>query len=626
MPTLCTKTIAELKEMSFSIPSYQRGYRWRDIQVTQLLKDLWDFYHDNKANPDAWYCLQPLVVAQKVDGKAPDSAAGTQNELPCGHRVSPENATNGTWTVIDGQQRLTTLFIILKQLEPEARAPRQIEYETRQDSGVFLRELTPTPGHKSNNNPDFYCMQKAAKSVNDWLKKENLYADTEKKKSFATCICGKAKFIWYEAAEEDHYDVFTRLNSGKISLSNAELIKALLLRENRFSDKDGTVQLQQLEIAGEWDRIEQALGNDEFWYFINPDAEDGRFDATRIDFLFELVLRKGFNGQDPVRDYLKEIKQDPYFCFVKFSEFCKDHSAENPEKVVWSEIQSVFRRIKFWYDTRSLYHLVGFLMNRKGKDKEIRIKCLTDELLKESEPSEKMSRSGFKESLKRKCREAIPNSETFADLKYGDNKPVLNDVLLIFNLALLDRQASEQSRYPFHFHIQKKWSLEHIHAQKERSLNDSDMANIRRFYPLEISDDEFNTLLERDTGMRINCINNGKKLAFSDVFDKSDDTDILSGNDMLNSLSNLALLGGSENSALNNKMYLEKKVLLSEWEHSLEKRFIPLGTRMVFFKHFSPASTMPFAWTVPDGDNYVDAITKLIEEYLSPAIQTADKK
>jgi hypothetical protein len=92
---------------------------------------------------------------------------------------------------------------------------------------------------------------------------------------------------------------------------------------------------------------------------------------------------------------------------------------------------------------------------------------------------------------------------------------------------------------------------------------------------------------------------------------------------MLDSLNNLALLGGEENSALNDKMYLEKKTLLSEWERSIDKRFIPIGTRMAFFKHFSPESTLPFAWTVLDGNTYLITIKNLISGYIKPVTLTA---
>lgn len=71
--------------MQFYVPNYQRGYRWKESQVQQLLNDIKEFDYE-KNNEKKFYCLQPLVVT--------------------------EDKENG-WVVIDGQQRLTTLFIIL---------------------------------------------------------------------------------------------------------------------------------------------------------------------------------------------------------------------------------------------------------------------------------------------------------------------------------------------------------------------------------------------------------------------------------------------------------------------------------------------------------------------------------
>ena len=95
--------ISELLEGAyhFSIPSYQRGYRWEsqiddsddDVrQVDDLLNDLKHFVTTN-ANNKANYYLQPLMVKPWYNDK---------DEL--------------VWDVLDGQQRLTTLLLVLKCL------------------------------------------------------------------------------------------------------------------------------------------------------------------------------------------------------------------------------------------------------------------------------------------------------------------------------------------------------------------------------------------------------------------------------------------------------------------------------------------------------------------------------
>ena len=81
--------IGDLKDYNFAIPrSYQRGYRWRaDNEVKKLLKDI------NESEID--YSLQPLILCEK-------------------------DKDNKLYDVVDGQQRLTTILLILgdtKQFE-----------------------------------------------------------------------------------------------------------------------------------------------------------------------------------------------------------------------------------------------------------------------------------------------------------------------------------------------------------------------------------------------------------------------------------------------------------------------------------------------------------------------------
>lgn len=89
----CPKPVAELlmTKHHFVIPSYQRGYRWEEKQVVDLLDDICEFAKQDKE--DSYY-LQPLVVK------------------PCKWSVADDMQIDA-WEVLDGQQRLTTLKLIL---------------------------------------------------------------------------------------------------------------------------------------------------------------------------------------------------------------------------------------------------------------------------------------------------------------------------------------------------------------------------------------------------------------------------------------------------------------------------------------------------------------------------------
>lgn len=70
------KSIGELLNEQFNIPSYQRGYRWSVRQVEELLNDILEF---QQSKNDGFYCLQPIVVKKNRD-------------------------IENVWDVIDGQQ------------------------------------------------------------------------------------------------------------------------------------------------------------------------------------------------------------------------------------------------------------------------------------------------------------------------------------------------------------------------------------------------------------------------------------------------------------------------------------------------------------------------------------------
>ena len=96
------KTIEGLSGMTFLIPAYQRGYRWTEQQVTDLLNDVYEFNDSD----NGFYCLQPLVLVQRVE----DTLKRIKEEAQSLKDV--ETLLRGKWEVIDGQQRLTTLFLL----------------------------------------------------------------------------------------------------------------------------------------------------------------------------------------------------------------------------------------------------------------------------------------------------------------------------------------------------------------------------------------------------------------------------------------------------------------------------------------------------------------------------------
>ena len=122
--------IRNIIDKNYFIPDYQRGYRWKDIQVVQLLEDIYNFQSKMIENEQTWYCLQPLVV--KVMESYPENFEGDKSK---------------EWfEVIDGQQRLTTIFLIVHYINEMFRGPKKdkepiLIYQTRKKSSDFLSNL-----------------------------------------------------------------------------------------------------------------------------------------------------------------------------------------------------------------------------------------------------------------------------------------------------------------------------------------------------------------------------------------------------------------------------------------------------------------------------------------------------
>ncbi|MBK8448728.1 MAG: DUF262 domain-containing protein [Saprospiraceae bacterium] len=261
-------------ERSFYIPSYQRGYRWTKQQVEDLLNDIYAFAIRKKEDNE-FYCLQPVVVKpHKWKRLLPDGK--TQN-------------VDG-WELVDGQQRITTIRILLSyfiktHLTGKSFKDRfnkevfSIDYETRNDSEQFLKNII----EDDNSSIDFYHISQAYTTIHNWVKekvkKEQLMLDDICDSSLRTRVYniknqkseGVVQVIWYQIEDgKNPIDTFIRINLGKISLTNSELIKALFLQEGNFgADKNELAKLRQLEIANEWDRIENTLQDDYFWEFLN---------------------------------------------------------------------------------------------------------------------------------------------------------------------------------------------------------------------------------------------------------------------------------------------------------------------------------------------------------------------
>jgi hypothetical protein len=425
--------IGALKDCQFFVPSYQRGYRWTKSEVTELLDDINEFSTENGTKI---YCLQPLIV--KKSGEK--------------------------YEVVDGQQRLTTIFIFMKvvsQKIPSKGPLFSLEYETREDSATFLNSLSDKNIAQQDKNIalqdkniDYYHIVESYKTIKDWFGEPG-YNSANMSEMYDK-IVESVFFIWYKLSEtEDPISKFSEVNRGRIYLTNAELIKAALLNKENFS---GKFEKDQVKISLEWDCIERRLRDDSFWLFLNNEKQD----RTRIDMIFDLLVHKKIKEDENNKDPLYSIsKDDNYFSYLvsalrkcakdegKLSKFVTDE---------WNEARELYEEFQKWYNDLDMYHIIGFLIATNTNTNKI-----IQEILNETKDKSKAEKT-----LLDMVINTFANDDKFYNdiekYEYHVHDAEIRNVLLLFNISTLVCKSEKQERFPFDLYKETKWDIEHIHA------------------------------------------------------------------------------------------------------------------------------------------------------------------
>ena len=127
--TIISDKIEEIEEKTlynsnFYIKDYQRGYRWEPKQVEDLLEDIYTFSEEDLKLK---YCLQPLIV-KKIENISNQQSLSVMANGNNDNEVNDENFEKKNWELIDGQQRLTTIWLILNICNETMPRPKPLPY------------------------------------------------------------------------------------------------------------------------------------------------------------------------------------------------------------------------------------------------------------------------------------------------------------------------------------------------------------------------------------------------------------------------------------------------------------------------------------------------------------------
>ena len=282
----------ETQDVQFYIPNYQRGYRWKSKQVNQLIDDIESFI-PTENNP--FYFLQALAVAK--------------------------DEVNNRVNVVDGQQRLTTLKLILG----DSNNSIHISYAREADKAL-----------------DNFFKKNACSVIEDKLGDSS----SSKRVSFCEKLRKRCRFLYYEVSQDKELSTFDELNSGKIPVKDSELVKCVMLT---LSDDESSIHTN--DRAKEWDEMERMLNNNDFFSFITPQ------NAWKEDDRMTVLLR--YAGIKPTDN---EVEEEVFPFLSQVQELLKVKS----RKTIWKSICAAYYRLLEWFNDPLMYHALGVVVHRRG--------------------------------------------------------------------------------------------------------------------------------------------------------------------------------------------------------------------------------------------------------------------
>lgn len=367
----------------YLIPEYQRGYRWRPEEVELLIDDI-SGYADEKE-----YFLNVLILQKN-------------------------NEDETSYDIVDGQQRLTTLSILEKYC------------------GVKSDSISDLLEKGRRRESDKYFIERAKAKAEEIIGKN--------KEPFKRKL-GECRFFVYEidGSKEDAAKVFERINTGKIPLSSAELLKAEWVSEK-------TDSISQKIRASRWQRIEKLLQNDDFFFFICPNRRDRRYQATRMDYVLELYFSRDNNDS---KLYKEKYEKSPIFLYrEKKASLCFDDF----EKYVSDFLY------KYCYLNIVARNYIGYRLYKKHPDDEY---CVFRDLYSA------MEKTKGKKDLQFLAAELLYNRK-IDELEKDD--PIIYNLLF---LSMVIRYTDEN--LPFDFvrfaSTENGWDIEHIHARNQEEYS-----------------------------------------------------------------------------------------------------------------------------------------------------------
>lgn len=238
------RELIEGREIRYNVPLFQRPYSWGKEQWETLWDDIENLTNDS--TPDSNHFLGAIVTLQE--------------------RYAPEDAAR--FTLIDGQQRLTTIFILLALLRDRLKELKEDELATqihenwlvnRFKKGDDQFRLMPT-----QSDQEAFRQLIAERTANSNSKigqcyehfRRRLEASQLHPRDLKNAIASGLIVVSITLDENDNpYLVFESLNAKGMPLTQADLVRNYILMELPSARREEVYRAR-------WEPMQNALGNE----------------------------------------------------------------------------------------------------------------------------------------------------------------------------------------------------------------------------------------------------------------------------------------------------------------------------------------------------------------------------
>ena len=607
-------------EQQFIIPPYQRGYKWSETGITQLLDDVNTF--DTRGDEELFYCLQNITLV----------------------RADNESGFN----VVDGQQRLTTLYIILCMLDypGKHRLYKRLVYSVRDSSRKFLERLATGMynitgqsnwedflSHMSNRFPDedfdyqdIYYMFTACRTVNTWIINQvqdfNLEAFLHKLLNNVKLIVNLPKI-----KEKEEQKLFGNLNGKRVPLDAADLIRAMIITRIAKLDtidiedemkRNVMINERRVRIGLTLDAINNWWSNHEhkeyFQYFLKGikvkagewiQADKDKYPINHLYYLYTATKDK--------KDFSLKLFEE-----------------KSADRGLLTELSGLQRIVEHWYDTPLLYHLIiyvvtqcnivfkevfdtweahnheeftNWLVTKIEGNKSIKFIMTTEEKILAIEKDTSLNDHDKREAVDKALDDMVWNENWYANDSEESNNDLFAATLLM-DIALLSAMSGEKRKLPVRAFNHVGEDKEHIFPQTPVSDKRLPSEKLRELVVSYVT--LANSTINNEMG-RITLEDGWERRIDSDDFRTKLSEEInskLYGIIPINSLGNLCYLNESVNRSYGNDYFNEKRI--DVMRKMYDGKYIRPHVQSAFNKVFHErkdgtiSATDMMGWTVDD--------------------------